>query len=114
MIKMVALGLVGALAAGGAVAQDRTVYRAINAGDLAGAETRLAKELRTYPGSPEVMLNLAAIYSRTGRAEQARALYADVLDRRAVMLDLPSGAVRSSHDVANAGLNRLSPLASAN
>ena len=85
---------------------DRTGYRAIAAGDLATAEKRIVAERRIFPQRPELMLNLASVYARTGRDSEARALYAAVLARPAVALDLPSGAVASSHDLANLALRR--------
>ncbi|VVT18031.1 conserved exported hypothetical protein [Sphingomonas aurantiaca] len=85
---------------------DRTGYRAIAAGDLATAEQRIVAERRIFPQRPELMLNLASVYARTGRDSEARALYAAVLARPSVALDLPSGAVASSHDLANLALRR--------
>jgi len=85
---------------------DRTGYRAIAAGDLAAAEQRIVAERRIFPQRPELMLNLASVYARTGRDSEARALYTAVLARPAVALDLPSGAVASSHDLANLALRR--------
>ena len=84
---------------------DRTGYVAIAAGDLALAEHRIVAERRIYPQRPELMLNLASVYHRTGRESEARALYAAVLDRPAVAMDLPSGIVMSSHDLANRALS---------
>ena len=83
---------------------DRTGYHAIAAGDLATAEERIVAERKIFPQRPELMLNLASVYARTGRDSEARALYAAVLARPAVALDLPSGAVESSHDLANRAL----------
>jgi Tfp pilus assembly protein PilF len=102
-----------ALIGGAAQAQDRTGYQAIAAGDLSAAEQRLERELRIFPDRPELMLNMAAVYGRTGRAAEARALYASVLDRPATMMDMPDGAVRSSHELASTGLARFSSFASA-
>lgn len=88
-------------------AKDRTGYHAISAQDYAGAERRLTAERRIFPNRPELMLNLAAVYLKTGRAEQARALYAEVLDRPAAAMDMPSGRVASSHAVAGTALASL-------
>ena len=65
---------------------------------------------RSGEASPEVLLNLAAIYQRTGRAAEARALYATVLDSPDVQMDLASGATTGSHQVAQRGLSRLTPM----
>ena len=40
----------------------------------------------------------------TGREADARALYKRVLERRDIAMDLPSGAVASSHDLARRAL----------
>jgi Flp pilus assembly protein TadD len=86
--------------------QDRTGYTAIAAGDLSAAEQRIVAERKIFPQRPELMLNLASVYQRTGRDSEARALYAAVLERPAVAMDLPSGAVASSHDLASRALAR--------
>lgn len=89
-----------------ALAADRNGYAQIAAGNMQAAEQRITAERRIFPDRPELMLNLAAVYRQTGREAQARALYATVLDRPAVALDLPSGAVVSSHDLASRALAR--------
>ncbi len=87
-----------------AMAGDRTGYRAIASGDLRSAEATLIAERRIFPDRPELMLNLAAVYGRTGRQDSARALYAEVLARPAVSMLMPSGEALSSHDLAQRGL----------
>lgn len=106
-ISMTAATVIALVAATPAIAQDRTGYQAIAAGDFAGAASRLEAERRIFPHRPELMLNLAAAYARTGRVADARVLYADVLAQPAVAMDMPSGAIASSHDVATRGLARL-------
>lgn len=107
MRMILTLALVTAVAspvmAGSATAKDRTGYRAIAAGDLAKAERNLVAERRIFPQRPELMLNLAAVYARTGRVAEARALYDAALIAPAVELDVAGGNVASSHDVARAG-----------
>lgn len=90
-----------------AIAKDRVGYQAIAAGSLTQAERTIDAERAIFPDRPELMLNLAAIYARTGRDVQARALYGEVLDRDAVAMDLADGSVASSHDLAQKGLSRL-------
>ncbi len=94
-----------------AMAQDswpqRTGFQEIAAGHLDVAERTLLEERRTDPNSPELMLNLAAVYSKTGRAADARALYDAVLKEKAVAMDMPSGVILSSHTVARTGLRHL-------
>jgi hypothetical protein len=92
-----------------ALAADRNGYSQIAAGNMTAAEQQIVAERRIFPDRPELMLNLAAVYRNTGRDSQARALYATVLDRPAVAMDLPSGAVVSSHVVAEHALARFSP-----
>lgn len=94
--------------AGSASARDRTGYQAIAAGDLASAERSLVAERRIFPQRPELMLNLAAVYARTGRVAEARALYEAALSAPAVELDVVGGKVATSHDVARAGQAMLS------
>lgn len=88
-------------------AAQRTGYQAIVAGDFATATRQIEAERRIFPQRPELMLNLAVAYARMGRTADARALYADVLRRPVVAMDMPNGAVLSSHDVAARGLSRL-------
>lgn len=96
-----------AIPAGSAAAGERVGYREIAAGRLADAEATLAKERAIFPKRPELKLNLAAIYLRTDRQEQARALYGEVLESEPVMLDTAGGDAVSSHDLARRGLARI-------
>jgi thioredoxin-like negative regulator of GroEL len=107
MNRIVTAVLAGACLTAPALAADRTGYQAIAAGDFTTAAKRLEAERRIFPDRPELMLNLAAAYAQTGRTADARALYRGVLDRPAVAMDMPNGAVLSSHDVATRGLSRL-------
>ncbi|MEH3159058.1 MAG: tetratricopeptide repeat protein [Sphingomonas taxi] len=107
MGKIVATLLAGACLTTPALAADRTGYQAIAAGDFATAVTRIEAERRIFPRRPELMLNLAVAYARTGRAGEARALYQHVLARPEVAMDMPDGTILSSHDVATRGLARL-------
>ena len=88
-------------------AKDRTGYQAIAAGDLARAERTLVAERRIFPDRPELMLNLAAVYLRTGRVAEANALYSKVLARPATEMDLPSGRAATSHRIATVALASL-------
>lgn len=90
---------------------ERTGFSAIAAGDFAGAERGIVAERRIFPGRPELMLNLAAVYNRTGREAQARALYVAVMQRPDVLMDMPNGATASSHALAQTGLRRSSSMA---
>lgn len=90
---------------GGSDVPNATGYEQITAGRLTEAEAMLAKQIARHPGAPELSLNLAAIYVRTGRAALAEPLYRDVLRRPAMLMDMPRGGIASSHDVANRGLS---------
>lgn len=100
---------VATVAAVPAAASDRTGYQAIAAGDFATAERTLVAERRIFPSRPELMLNLAAVYAKTGRATEATTLYREALSAEPVLMDLPNGKTISSHAVAERGLARLSP-----
>ena len=105
MRKMMLIGAVVACAVAlPATAKDRSGYVSIAAGSLSEAERTLNAERAIFPDRPELMLNLAAVYRRTGRTAEARTLYMRVLERRPIAMDLPSGAVASSHDLARRAL----------
>lgn len=94
-----------------AMAQDswpqRTGFQDIVAGNYGAAERTLLQERRASPDSPELMLNLAAVYAKTGRNADARSLYDAVLQEKPIAMDMPSGAILSSHTVARSGLRHL-------
>ena len=111
-MRTMVIALVVALAsAGSASAADRNATGAIFAGDYVNAERTLAAERRIFPKRAELMLNLAAVYRQTGREAEARKLYADVLARDAVMMDLRDQRTVSSHAIAQIGLSRLTQVA---
>ncbi len=93
-----------------AVASDRTSYRAIAAGDYQTAEKTLLAERRIFPQRPELMINLATVYARTGRLTEAASLYRGALAEDPVDMALPNGAVETSHAVAQRGLDSLGPV----
>lgn len=104
-----------ALAAAPAQAQDgdRVASTEIAKGDFSGAERVLVQELRIHPGRPELLLNLAAVYARTGRQADARTLYRQVLSQDNVLMDLSADRTAGSHAVAVAGLRQLDIQATA-
>lgn len=104
MVPAMMLAMVAAMPS---LAKDRVGYQAISTGSLGDAERTITAEREIFPQRPELMLNLAAVYSRTGRQAQARALYGDVLQRQPVAMDLADGSVVSSHVLAHKGLARL-------
>ena len=101
------LGLAAAVTPGIAAGSDRMGYKAIAAGDFAAAERSITAERRIFPHQPELALNLATVYGRTGRVDAARTLYREVLASAPVDLVLADGATYSSHALAKAGLARL-------
>ena len=106
-MRMFAVLVLGLAVATPSMAAERTGFQAIAAGNYAMAERQIAAGLRADPDRPELMLNMAAVYVQTGRIAQARSMYAAVLGEPVAAMDMPSGAVVSSHDVATRGLQRL-------
>jgi Tetratricopeptide repeat len=86
---------------------DPLATGAISSGDYATAERRLTAERRVYRDRPEILLNLAAVYARTSRVDDARSLYETVLAREPVLMDLTAERTASSHELAASGLQRL-------
>lgn len=77
-------------------------------GDYASAERVILEQQRMFPGDADLLLNLARVYSLTGRTGEARATYRAVLARPDDMMDLPNAArPQSSHVLAGAALQRL-------
>lgn len=107
MLTVAAAMIPGAMIAMAASAQERTGYTQIASGDYARAEQTLVAERRIFPQKPELMLNLAAVYQRTGRSADAQALYADVLAQPNMLMDVAADRTAGSHDIARAGLRKL-------
>jgi len=78
-------------------------YDQIRSGRLDRAEKLLSQQIASHPDAPEVALNLAAVYVKTGRTNMAQTLYQRVLAMPEMAMDMPSGAVASSHAVARNG-----------
>lgn len=83
-------------------------YAQIRAGDYAAAERIIVAERRNAAKDTDLMLNLATVYARTDRIEQARAMYLAVLELPDDEMDLSGAQTMSSHDLARVGLSRLS------
>lgn len=110
MAKLGVLAFVSALVISGpAYAQDDfNGASQILRGDYAGAERVIVAQQRMFPTDPDLLLNLATAYQRTGRMAQARALYRAVLSRPDEPLDLPNSAQpRSSHALAVRALGQI-------
>jgi len=95
--------------ASAAIAADNSNGAAqILKGDYAAAERVILAQEKMFPGDPDLLLNLASVYRRTGRADEARALYRAVLARPDEMMDLSDTAEpRTAHYLARAALARM-------
>lgn len=100
----IALGALAMLSAP-ALAQEYG-YQQIAEGKLLLAENQLEAARVAEPNEPSVMINLAAIYARTGRAEQAQAMYQQVLATDNVLLEMGDRRPAWSHTLARRGLQR--------
>lgn len=109
VILMAAIAAALPLAA--ASAQDQVAYQAIARADYASAETALVAQLAAGSREPGVLLNLAAVYQRTGRMEAATELYRAVRAEPNVQMALPNGQPSWSHDVASRGMTRARTMA---
>lgn len=96
-----------------AQSQERTYgFNAIAKDDLAAAEARLGAQRAAEPHEPSVLLNLAYVYARTGRTEQANALYRQVKADENVLMLTGGRQQLWSHDIADRGLARTAAMAS--
>ena len=104
LIVGVAAGVASPALAGGDLHNG---YTQIRAGDYVTAERIITAEMRNAAKDTDLMLNLATVYVRTGRTEQARALYQTILLMPEDEMDLSASQSMSSHDLARAGLSRI-------
>ncbi|MBS0502981.1 MAG: tetratricopeptide repeat protein [Proteobacteria bacterium] len=105
----------GAVFATSALAQSQEQtygFNAIARDDLAAAEARLSAQRAAEPREPSVLLNLAYIYARTGRVDQATALYKQVMASENVLMTTGGRQQLWSHDIAQRGMSRTAALAS--
>lgn len=86
---------------------DRVASAAITRGAYSEAEKALLAELRIHPGRPELLINLAAVYAKTGRQAEARNLYRRVLAQDDVLMDVTPERTAGSHTIARTGLDRI-------
>lgn len=105
MLKKVAVGFaVAFLALSGAAHAEgdgnRYGYDQIAAQKLTAAEKRLNKQRVREPGEPSVLINLAYVYAKTGRAAEATTLYNEVLAQPNVLMALGDGRPAWSHAIA--------------
>ena len=110
--SLVAAAAATLVAGSSAAAQERAVrvsHEAIASGDLARAERVLHADRKIYGARPELLLNLAAVYAKSGRLSDATAMYRDVLGQPDAMMDLAADRAVSAHTLARLGLSRLQP-----
>lgn len=105
-----AAGLLMAATPGQASTEDNNGATQIARGDYAAAEAIIRHEQRLFPTDPDLMLNLAMVYARTGRLDEARRLYRAVLDRPAVPLLVGGDREQSSHAIASEALRQLNAV----
>jgi tetratricopeptide (TPR) repeat protein len=110
IVALATLPLMAAAVCPSAQARENAATTLITQGAYGEAEARLMRELRIHPDRPELLLNLAAVYARTGRVDAGRSLYERVLSQDEVLMDLASQRTAGSHGIAKAGLARLSPV----
>lgn len=103
-----ALMIAGLALAGAAQAQPANPYGYdhIAAKNLQAAETRLIAQQAAEPDEPSVLLNLAYVYKKTGRAAEAASLYERVLGQPDVLMALGSGKPAWSHALAMKAMGR--------
>ncbi|TKD50510.1 tetratricopeptide repeat protein [Sphingomonas baiyangensis] len=89
------------------VRSDPYGHDAIEAGEFSEAEAALRAQLALEPDKPELLINLAAIYARTNRINEAQAMYARVMATDDVSLLLRPGHALGSHAIAERGLAKL-------
>lgn len=113
--KMVFVTLGAALvatAAGAQTQEQKYGFNAIQRDDLAGAEARLTAQRAEEPNEPSVLINLAHIYAKTGRLEQAEAMYRRVMATDNVLMMTDDRSPVWSHQLAQRGLDRARMTAS--
>ena len=76
----------------------------ISRGDYAKAERVLAASLKVAPNDADLLLNRALLLQRTGRADEARAAFRQVLAVEDEAVVLSDGRSRNAHALAQAGL----------
>ncbi len=93
-------------------AADPVAFTALAKGRYAAAEARLVSEVANGSEEPGVLLNLAHVYGREGRRDDAVRLYRQVLAVPNVRMEMADGSPAWSHDLAGRGMIRLSAIAS--
>ncbi|WP_033921762.1 tetratricopeptide repeat protein [Sphingomonas sp. 37zxx] len=108
--KLIIVAAMLGVPAASAVAQNRTDpygHDAIERGQFSEAEASLRAQLALEPAKPELLLNLAAIYARTNRLDQAEVMYQRVIAGEDVSLLLRPDHALGAHAIAQRGLGKL-------
>lgn len=88
--------------------KDALAYEALVKGQLDTAEAQLETSAVAQTADPAWQLNLAHVYAKTGRTEDAARLYRAVIEQRAnPMVELSNGEVAHTRALAEMGLARL-------
>lgn len=113
MKKLISVGILLACSAPLAAAEfaaDHNGAPQIARGDYAAAERVLMRSLKVDADDPELLLNLATVYARTQRSDQAKALYRQVLAAPDERLSMNDGGTLRAHIAAQSGLNQLAGI----
>lgn len=84
---------------------DHNGARELSRGDYARAERVLAASLKVSPRDADLLLNQALLLQRTGRADEARAVFRLVLAQADETVVMGHGATASAHALARTGLS---------
>ena len=83
---------------------DNSVASLIQNADYGAAEAALTAKLRRTHDDASSLLNLAFLYKQTDRWQDADAVYARVLAASDRQVRTADGQLRSSHEIARAGM----------
>lgn len=108
MMKWTYLALLAAAALGDAslahaAKSNSNGAEEIMRGDYAAAERLIERQRNLFAWDGDLVLNLAIVYRRTDRAEQARALYQKLMQMPDEEIDA-GGKVTTTHTLARRGL----------
>ncbi|MBA4048095.1 MAG: hypothetical protein C0476_06085 [Sphingomonas sp.] len=79
-------------------------------GDYAAAEKVIVKQRKMFANDADLIVNLAMVYRKTNRADEARALYQRLLKLPSEELEM-AGRLTTSHRVAREALAKMDMLA---
>ena len=115
MMKLASVAMAAVLVASSGMASADAYNGAgkIVRGDYAAAERDLRGQQALYPDRVDLLLNLAAVYTATGRDVEARRNYRRVASQPDQEVVLSSGGSTGSHALAARGLARSATLVAA-